>query len=66
MSRKGRKHLPKVGTKSEREYAQQHERESVVDNLGFHVESRTATAVIGAIVVAVLVVLGAVALAVFT
>ncbi len=66
MSRKGRQHLPKVGTKPEREYAQEHERESVVDNFGLHVESHTATEIIGAILVAVLVVLGAVSLAMFT
>ncbi len=66
MSRKGRKHLPKVGTKPEREYAQHEERDAVADNLGMHVESRTTTEVVGAILIAVLVVLGALALVFFT
>jgi hypothetical protein len=34
--RKGRKHLPKVGTAPERRYAQHEEREAVVENFGIH------------------------------
>ena len=34
--RKGRKHLPKVGTAQERRYAQHEEREAVVENFGIH------------------------------
>ena len=34
--RKGRKHLPKVGTAPERRYSQHEEREAVVENFGIH------------------------------
>jgi cytochrome b subunit of formate dehydrogenase len=36
MKRKGRKHLPKVGTPSERAYAVKHERADVAGNFGIH------------------------------
>ena len=36
MKRKGRQHLPKVGTPQERHYAQQHEERDVVGNFGIH------------------------------
>jgi hypothetical protein len=34
MKRKGRQHLPKVGTPQERHYAVQHEQRDVVGNFG--------------------------------
>jgi hypothetical protein len=40
--RKGRKHLPKVGTAPERAYSQRKEREAVEENLGIRPGSTTA------------------------
>lgn len=53
--RKGRKHLPKVGTAPEREYAQRHEREAVEENLGIRPGGITAR-VLGAVLVVVAVI----------
>ena len=65
--RKGRKHLPKVGTAPERQYAQHHEREAVVENFGIREGQATGWAriVVWVLVVAVVVggLLGAIALA---
>jgi hypothetical protein len=56
--RKGRKHLPKVGTAPERKYAQKHEREAVVENFGLHEGQATGWARILVWVLVVMVVLG--------
>jgi hypothetical protein len=62
MKRKGRKHLPKVGTPAEREWEQREARHDVVGNLGVHPErggaSRVAYYVVG--LVAALVIIAAV------
>jgi hypothetical protein len=49
--RKGRKHLPKVGTAPELEYSQRREREAVEENLGIRPGSTTAW-ILGAVLVA--------------
>jgi hypothetical protein len=50
MKRKGRKHLPKVGTASEQGYVMRHEREAVEENLGIRPGSPLAW-VLGAVIV---------------
>ena len=58
---KGRKHLPKVGTATERRYAQQHEREAVVENFGIHEGQATGWARILVWILVVAVVIGGIA-----
>lgn len=52
MKRKGRQHLPKVGTAPEREYAMKHEREAVEENMGIRPGSMVAW-IAGALVVVI-------------
>lgn len=58
--RKGRKHLPKVGTAPERSYAQKHEREAVVENFGIREGQATGWAKILVWVLVVLLVVGSI------
>lgn len=66
MKRKGRQHLPKVGSKPQREYSQQHQRDAVADNYGVEVEKHTTLEKFGAAIIAVIIVCGAIALMFFT
>lgn len=59
--RKGRKHLPKVGTAPERAYAQKHEREAVTENFGIHEGQATGWARIMVWILIVAVVIGGIA-----
>ncbi len=51
MKRKDRQHLPKVGSKPQRRYSQQHQRDAVADNYGLEVEKHTTAEKVGAGVV---------------
>lgn len=61
--RKGRKHLPKVGTRPENDYAIRHERQAVEENLGIRPGS-TLAMILGAIlmVIAAITIIGFIAL----
>lgn len=50
QKRKNRKHLPKVGTPAENEYALRHEREAVEENIGIRPGGPVAW-IVGAVVV---------------
>lgn len=60
MKRKGRDHLPKVGTPQEREWEQRESRYDVMGNFGVHPEregaSRVAYYVVGFVVVLIVIV----------
>jgi hypothetical protein len=60
MKRKGRKHLPKVGTPAERAWEEREARRDVVGNLGIHPDrggaSRAAYYVVGVVAALVVVV----------
>jgi hypothetical protein len=56
--RKGRRHLPKVGTAPERTYARRHERQAVAENFGIREGQATGWARIVVWVLVVAVVLG--------
>ena len=60
QKRKGRQHLPKVGTAPERKYAQKHEREAVVENFGIREGQATGWAKILVWVLVVLLVVGSI------
>lgn len=66
MKRKGRQHLPKVGSKPQRRYSQQHQRDAVADNYGIEVEKHTTAEKIGAGVIGVIIACGAIAILFFT
>lgn len=66
MKKKGRQHLPKVGSRPQREYSQRHQRDAVAENLGFDVESHSAVEKVGVAVLAVIIVVGMVAFIFFT
>ena len=51
--RKGRKHLPKVGTATEEEYATRRDRQAVEENLGIRPGSMVAWVVGAMLVIAV-------------
>jgi hypothetical protein len=61
QKRKGRTHLPKVGTAPERNYAQKHEREAVIENFGIHEGQATGWARILVWVLVVAIVIGGIA-----
>ena len=61
MKKKGRQHLPKVGSKPQRQYSQRHQRDAVAENLGFNVESHSAAEKVGVAVIAAIIVFGMVA-----
>lgn len=61
MKKKGRQHLPKVGSKPQREYSQRHQRDALAENMGFDVESHSVAEKVGVAVIAVIIVAGMIA-----